>query len=163
MANNRHSFAGDNRETPANLPDVTDADDKTSAAGREHILDAAGLSERQRACVMHAGEGLSSKEIGRLLGIAPSTVDNHIHAAIGKLNARNRWHAAQLMHPKRMEAAPPQAPAPNSLVPPVGGRPNIASSRQRLAHIATIAVASLISLSAACVFILGAIHIFDLR
>ena len=58
----------------------------------------AGLSDRQLACLAHAGEGMSSKEIGRLLGISPSTVDNHIHVAVAKLHARNRRHAAQLLH-----------------------------------------------------------------
>lgn len=119
----------------------------------------AELSERQYACLLKAGEGMSSKEIGRLLGIAPSTVDNHIHVAITKLHARNRWHAAQLLRPKRREARP-AGQGGSVLLPPLGGRPNNASAQQRLMQIAAIATTSLIALTAGVVLILGAIEVF---
>lgn len=59
------------------------------------------LTDRQLECLRLIGEGMSSKEIGRTLGISPSTVDNHIHTAVAKLHVRNRWQAAQLLHPER--------------------------------------------------------------
>jgi len=102
---------------------------------------------------------MSSKEIGRLLGIAPSTVDNHIHVAITKLHARNRWHAAQLLRPKRRESRP-AGQGESVLLPPLGGRSNNASARQRLMQIAAIATTSLIALTAGVVLILGAIEVF---
>lgn len=119
----------------------------------------AELSERQYACLVKAGEGMSSKEIGRLFGISPSTVDNHIHVAITKLHARNRWHAAQLLHPDRRKAET-VAKGGSTRIPPIGGRPNTAPVRQRLTQILTIAATSLIALTAACVTILGAIEVF---
>lgn len=120
------------------------------------------LSDRQYACLVHAGEGMSSKEIARLLGISPSTVDNHIHVAITKLHAKNRWHAAQLLHPhwRKTETS---APPTDGLIPPVGGRPNITPARRRLVHILTIAATALIVLTAAVVSILGAIEVFGLH
>lgn len=135
------------------------APDQDPTLGREPGARAADLSQRQYACLVRAGEGMSSKEIGRLLGISPSTVDNHIHAAITKLNARNRWHAAQLLHPNRREndIAPPPRYGP---LPPIGGRPNRATIRQRLTLIATIAAIALIALTSTYVVIIGAIAVF---
>jgi DNA-binding CsgD family transcriptional regulator len=122
----------------------------------------ADLSERQYDCVMRAGQGMSSKEIGRVLGISPSTVDNHIHVAITKLNAKNRWHAAQLLDPKRTKIE--LAPEPVArLIPPLGGRPNTVAAQWRLRQILAIAALSMIALTAAIVLILGAIEVFELR
>lgn len=121
----------------------------------------AELSDRQYACLVRAGEGLSSKEIGRLLGISPSTVDNHIHAAMTKLHARNRWHAAQLLHPNPRKdelGVPPKG----AVVPPIGGRLNNLPIRQRLTQVLTIAAMSLIALTSAYVVVLGAIAVFGL-
>lgn len=121
----------------------------------------ADLSDRQYACLLRAGEGMSSKEIGRLLGISPSTVDNHIHVAVSKLHAKNRWHAAQLLHPNPTEdqlAAITRA----ALVPPIGGRLNTLSVRQRLTQMLTVAAMALIVLTSAYVLILGAIAVFGL-
>lgn len=135
------------------------AENDEAQGARDGSPGAAELSERQYACLIRAGEGMSSKEIGRVLGISPSTVDNHIHVAITKLNARNRWHAAQLLRPIRREEEPPvRALAP--LVPPIGGRPNTAPPRRRLTQIMAIAATSLIALTSACVLILGAIEVF---
>lgn len=122
----------------------------------------ADLSERQYACLVKAGEGLSSKEIGRQLGISPSTVDNHIHVAVTKLHARNRWHAAQLLHPNRTKDESVAQPD-TSLLPPIGGRPNTTATRQRIIQILSVAATSLIAVTAACVFILGAIEVFELK
>ena len=123
---------------------------------------ATDLSERQYACLTYAGEGMSSKEIGRLLGISPSTVDNHIHVAITKLHARNRWHAAQILDPNRRKTD--STPQPGAgLLPPVGGMPNVTPGRRRLVQIATIAATGLIVLTSAVASIVGAIEVFDLN
>lgn len=139
----------------------SDANGQTPAEGGESTR-LADLSDRQYECLIRAGEGMSSKEIGRVLGISPSTVDNHIHVAITKLNARNRWHAAQLLHPDRTKTET-QGEAAAPLVPPLGGRPNTTSVRRRLTQILTIAAMSLIALTAATVLVLGAIEVFDLN
>ena len=129
--------------------------------GEGEIVRGADLTERQYDCLLRAGEGMSSKEIGRVLGISPSTVDNHIHVAITKLNAKNRWHAAQLLDPNRTKNV--VAPEPSHrLIPPLGGRPNTAASQWRLTQMAAIAVLSMIALTAAIVLILGAIEVFEL-
>ena len=129
--------------------------------GEGEIVRGADLTERQYDCLLRAGEGMSSKEIGRVLGISPSTVDNHIHVAITKLNAKNRWHAAQLLDPNRTKNVVAPEPSPR-LIPPLGGRPNTAASQWRLTQMAAIAVLSMIALTAAIVLILGAIEVFDL-
>lgn len=139
---------------------TTPASHSDPVAGQEISPGIADLSDRQHACLVRAGEGMSSKEIGRLLGIAPSTVDNHIHAAITKLHARNRWHAAQLLHPNRTKDELPDRPKA-AVVPPVGGRLNTMSIRQRLTQMLTIAAMSLIALTAASVVVMGAIAVFE--
>lgn len=48
------------------------------------------LTRRQAECVELVAKGLSSKEIGRELGISPSTVDNHIAAVMHQFNLPNR-------------------------------------------------------------------------
>lgn len=122
----------------------------------------AELSERQHECLSRAGEGMSSKEIGRLLGISPSTVDNHIHAAISKLNAKNRWQAAQLLQPVRDQNGSDHRHS-HPLVPPLGGSKNSTPAYRRLAQILAIAVISIIVVSSAIVLILGAVDVFALR
>lgn len=121
----------------------------------------AGLSDRQIACLARAGEGLSSKEIGRLLGISPSTVDNHIHFAVAKLNAKNRWEAARLLQPERQQngAKPTKL---GRLVPPLGGSPNTLNIRGRLVQILAIGTISIIALTSFVILVLGAVAVFDL-
>lgn len=48
------------------------------------------LTRRQHECVELVTEGLSSKEIARRLGIAPSTVDNHIAQVMHQCGIPNR-------------------------------------------------------------------------
>lgn len=105
---------------------------------------------------------MSSKEIGRQLGISPSTVDNHIHAAVTKLNAKNRWQAAQLLHPVRQQNGLNQ-PTSSTLIPPLGGAKNTTPARSRVIQMLAIAVISIIVVSSATVLILGAVAVFGLR
>ena len=48
-----------------------------------------GLTTRERQVVMHLGEGLTSKEIARLIGISPRTVEAYRARLLKKFNAGN--------------------------------------------------------------------------
>lgn len=54
------------------------------------------LSERERAVLRLAGEGLRSAEIAERLHLSPGTVRNYLSEAIGKLGAANRIEAHRL-------------------------------------------------------------------
>ena len=56
--------------------------------------DAAKLTPRERQCLGWAAHGRTSKEIGENLGLTPATVNFFIDAAVGKLSASSRAHAA---------------------------------------------------------------------
>lgn len=56
--------------------------------------DAARLTPRERQCLGWAAHGRTSKQIGENLGLTPATVNFFIDAAVGKLAALNRAHAA---------------------------------------------------------------------
>lgn len=55
--------------------------------------DAVALTDRQRDVLRRMAEGLSNKEIGRDLGIAPDTVKSHVSQIFGLLGAVNRADA----------------------------------------------------------------------
>lgn len=52
------------------------------------------LSPRQRDCLLWVREGKSSPAIASILGLAPSTVDEHVAEACRKLGVRTRVQAA---------------------------------------------------------------------
>jgi DNA-binding CsgD family transcriptional regulator len=52
------------------------------------------LTPRERECLGWAAHGRTSKEIGDVLGLTPATVNFFIDAAVQKLAALNRAHAA---------------------------------------------------------------------
>lgn len=54
------------------------------------------LTERERVCLRLAGQGRTSPEIARELGLSVGTVRNYLSEAIGKLGAGNRAQAARL-------------------------------------------------------------------
>lgn len=54
------------------------------------------LTDRQKDCLNLVAQGYTSKEIGRQLGLSPSTVDNHILAAMQVLEAPSRAAAARV-------------------------------------------------------------------
>ena len=71
---------------------------------------AAGLTEKQRWVFLLAGvEGLSSQEVGEILGCRPSTVRNHLLAARRQLRQELRR-----LYP---EYAPPSVPADPAVEP----------------------------------------------
>jgi len=51
------------------------------------------LSDRQRDCLALAAEGLTSRVIGRRLGISGRTVDEHVMLACQALGVRTRIQA----------------------------------------------------------------------
>lgn len=59
-------------------------------------LRGAALSPQQAKCLALVGEGLTTKEIAFKLGLAETTVDEHIKKATVKLGAPNRARAAAL-------------------------------------------------------------------
>ncbi|MEP2235496.1 MAG: helix-turn-helix transcriptional regulator [Alteripontixanthobacter sp.] len=129
-----------------------------------------GLSARQTEVILLVGKGLTSKEIAREIGISPSTVDNHVKAAVDRIGARNRFDAFQRVHlskedsngePMHLDFAELPKDKPFSLLrlPPLGGRPNHLSPTIRLFHVVQIAVILSIGFSAAILTIAGVVHV----
>lgn len=58
------------------------------------------LTERERASLRLAEEGLSNKEIGRRLALSPGTVRNYLSEAAAKIGARNRVEAGRIAREK---------------------------------------------------------------
>ncbi len=54
----------------------------------------AALTPRQRQILQLIKKGLSNKEIAQQLALGPSTVKNHVHALLGRLNVGHRAEAA---------------------------------------------------------------------
>jgi DNA-binding CsgD family transcriptional regulator len=52
------------------------------------------LTPREKECLVWAAHGHTSKKIGESLGLTPATVNFFIDAAVNKLSATNRAHAA---------------------------------------------------------------------
>ncbi len=52
------------------------------------------LTPREKECLVWAAHGHTSKKIGENLGLTPATVNFFIDAAVNKLSATNRAHAA---------------------------------------------------------------------
>jgi two-component system, NarL family, response regulator DesR len=58
------------------------------------------LTDRERQVLRLAGEGASSEDIARRLGLSDGTVRNYLSEAIGKLHATNRTDAARIARAK---------------------------------------------------------------
>lgn len=56
------------------------------------------LTPREREVVFAVCKGLSHKEIGRQLGLAPTTVSSHLYRAYGKLGVESRSALARIVH-----------------------------------------------------------------
>ena len=66
------------------------------------------LTPRQRECLRLVYERLVSKQIAIRLGIRSSTVDTYLTEAIGTLGAKNRRHAAELLHAYEYDETTPR-------------------------------------------------------
>ncbi len=62
--------------------------------GKPRVLEAVGLTERERQVIDLIGEGLSNKEIAARLHIAVHTVKSHVHNVLEKLALRTRLEVA---------------------------------------------------------------------
>ncbi len=71
---------------------------RTPRSSQEPRVTARGeaLTPREMDILVQLDRGLSNKAIARALGISPKTVDHHVSAVIGKLDATSRLHAAAL-------------------------------------------------------------------
>lgn len=56
------------------------------------------LTQRERQVVTAVCRGLSHKEVGRELGLAPTTVSSHLYRAYSKLGVESRSALAKLVH-----------------------------------------------------------------
>jgi DNA-binding CsgD family transcriptional regulator len=136
---------------------------------RAHLL--ARLSERQRQCLARVAQGYTSKEIGRQLGLSPSTVDNHVRSALERLNMSDRCEAARLFR-ENQDAKIAATTVPLTLasdfsshsvfsLPPLGGRENSLSVRRRVWHIVQIALIGIMGMTAAIITIAGLVNLFS--
>ena len=133
------------------------------------------LTDRQKDCLRLVARGFTSKEIGRLLDLSPSTVDNHITMAVQLLGAPSRGAAAralaglevgQYLPSQPPELAEDSNSALNSpkveataqasfgqrlfALPPMGGKKNDldgTSRTLRILQVAVLAAASAIALT----------------
>jgi DNA-binding CsgD family transcriptional regulator len=120
-----------------------------------------GLHEGHRACLELVAKGMSTKEIARATGLAPSSVDTYLKQAISVLGATNRRQAARtyldmitsqkLGSPSApLPSRPEVAPTPNLsggwrwrdllAPPPIGGTPNELGWREKTLHILQVAI-----------------------
>ncbi len=78
---------------------------RSVALGSPASLAEAALTGRQRQILGLIEEGLSNKEIAQRLALGPSTVKNHVHGLLGRLQVGRRTEAvARIRHP--LDAAP---------------------------------------------------------
>lgn len=148
------------------------------------------LSERQKQCLALVARGHTSKEIGRILDLSPSTIDNHLSIVLERLGVNSRMAAARLLingnndielsrittdevdaqrihvtHQNEYMGGPADSRSPliHSLfsIPPLGGRGNNLSHRRRYYHLVQIMLIALMGFSAVTVTIAGIVHLFS--
>ncbi|MCY0853537.1 helix-turn-helix transcriptional regulator [Cupriavidus sp. D39] len=68
-----------------------------AANGTPSILEELGLTERQSVMLVLMLEGVSNKDIGHRLGLAESTIKQHVSAILHRLGARTRKEAMSRM------------------------------------------------------------------
>lgn len=144
---------------------------------------AARLSGRQRECLILVRNGLTSKEIARLLSLSPSTVDNHLNAATERLGCSSRAIAAQILEMaerfgdpaltgketktnKNSSENPGDAtvhprPQRSYFLPPFGGSPNEETAARRITHIGLIAITATMAFAAITITVAGVVELFS--
>lgn len=68
------------------------------AAATQPVAGIDALTPREHEIIRFVSQGLSNKEIGRALRIRNSTVKNHMHNVLGKLQIRRRGEIARHLH-----------------------------------------------------------------
>jgi DNA-binding CsgD family transcriptional regulator len=144
------------------------------------------LTERQKDCLRLVGQGYTSKEIGRVLDLSPSTVDNHILAAVQVLGALNRGEAARILVssearqnlPRELRTlanSPEMRPLSGTAkastasmsdrklwsLPPLGGRVNELDAAEKTIRIVQVAVVSFGTVISLSLLVAGAFRIFS--
>lgn len=114
------------------------------------------LSERQRQCMNLVAQRHTSKEIGRALSLSPSTVDNHIQAAMERLGVRSRAEAVRLLNGDGASGGN----ASRQWFPPIGGTPNRGSLAQRYSQVVLVALLGTMTMAAITITIAGVVHLF---
>jgi DNA-binding CsgD family transcriptional regulator len=157
--------------------------DHFSKAPGEDISPAGRLSERQKQCLELVASGHTSKQIARQLNLSPSTVDNHLNAALERLGVDSRALAARIfvqgnqrskVHAEhdaqdayrgfsepRISKTGQSFMASLLSIPPVGGKENELSQRRRYYHVIQIMILALMAFSAVTVTIAGMVHLFS--
>lgn len=146
------------------------------------------LSEGQKACLRLVDEHRTSKEIARILGISPFTVDQRLTLARKKLGAATRIEAARIFaeydgisqplvyEPQAIDAtaAPAiQSAPPNRgerlaqsgframlTAPPIGGERHDLSKKEVLLKGLGIAFYSAVVLTVIAIVLIGALRLF---
>jgi len=80
------------------------------AADRSRLETDVHLTSREEEIVELIDEGLSNKEIAQRLSIAVSTVKNHVHSILDKLQVARRGEAVALLRGKHHPARPSAPP-----------------------------------------------------
>lgn len=143
------------------------------------------LTDRQKDCLRLVARGFTSKEIGRLLELSPSTVDNHVTAAVQQLGAANRGAAARALADLELGQKLPSQPqhlaqsrqtailatetggtnwSRTALqlldLPPVGGKRNDLDGTSRTLRILQVAVLATASVIALTILVSGLFRTF---
>ena len=148
------------------------------------------LTEGQKACLRLVDDHLTSKEIARILGISPFTVDQRLDAARHKLKATTRKDAAKIfaslerrsisepfvyeapqLEPAELSAS--QTTPPNGAgqvaskfsslisVPPMGGERHELSQKEILFQSLNIAFFSTVVIAFVVVLLTGTLRLFQ--
>jgi DNA-binding CsgD family transcriptional regulator len=154
------------------------------------LNDVAQLSDGQKACLRLVDDHHTSKEIARILGISPFTVDQRLDAARRKLGAASRKDAAKLFaameqdgisdpfvyEAQRLEqqgrtgisGSSPHRSEPifermSSLVsiPPIGGERHELSKKEILVQSLNIAFFSTLVIALVVVVLTGTLRLFE--
>ncbi len=154
------------------------------------LTDIAELTEGQKACLRLVDDHHTSKEIARILGISPFTVDQRLDAARRKLGAASRKDAAKLfaaveqgnisepfvyeaqrLEQQRIAGIPETSPnrsepiftRMSSLVsiPPIGGERHELSKKEILVQSLNIAFFSALVIALVVVVLTGTLRLFE--
>ena len=84
------------------VPAMADHDDGEASAPEAGALN--GLTERQQQVIKLLSDGHPNKVIARVLGISPSTVKVHVHAAFRVLGVHSRLAAVAAVRPRPLDS-----------------------------------------------------------